>query len=156
LPDDDPPRDEAPERARGSSPVCFLDEVDPAYAGYLTPDEVARMLVALRADEAALAALAHALAREDTALAPLGDSYAADAAATAHTLAQLGVAPTARPRFAHPLDSEPTLGQLIGRAQAVCEQLRAALPKIASDGLHATLKAALARHQERLAELVRD
>jgi hypothetical protein len=149
LPDDDQPQ-------RGSSPVCFLDEVDPAYAGYLTDDEVARMLVALHADEAVLAALAHALAPEAPALGTLGDAYAADAAATAHALERLGVAPTTPPRFVHPLDSEPTLAQLIARATAVCGKLRAVLPKIASDRLHATLKEALAHHEDRLASLARD
>jgi hypothetical protein len=150
-----PPDDDPPERGSSASPVCFLDAVDPAYAGYLTPDEVAQMLVALRADEDALAALARALAPDAPALAALADGYAADAAITARTLAGLGVAPTARPRFVHPLDSEPTLAQLIARAQAVCGQLRAVLPKIASDGLHTALKQALAHHQERLADLTR-
>ena len=153
MPDDDPP-DDSP--GRGSSPACFLDEVDPAYAGYLTADEVAQTLIALRADEAALAALAHALAREDAALGQLGDAYAADAAATGRALARLGGAPAAKPRFGHPLDSEPTLAQLIARATAVCGKLRAVLPKIASDRLHATLKEALAHHEDRLVGLARD
>lgn len=149
LPDDDQPQ-------RGSSPVCFLDEVDPSYAGYLSADEVVQTLVALRADEAALTALAQALAPEAPALARLGDAYAADAAATGLALDQLGLASTVQPRFVHPLDSEPTLEQLIARAHAVCGKLRAVLPKIASDRLHATLKQALARHEERLADLSRD
>ena len=147
--------DDPPERGRSSSPVCFLDEVDPSYAGYLSADEVVQTLVALRADEAALTALAQALADEAPALAPLGDAYAADAAATSHALDQLGLASALKPRFVHTPDSEPTLEQLVARADAVCAKLRAVLPKIASDRLHATLKCALTRHEARLADLAR-
>jgi hypothetical protein len=146
LPDDDPP--DLP--ARGSSPACFLDDVAPAYAGYLTDDEVSALLAAVLAAEHAIAALGRALAARAPALATLADGLDADAKTTARELARLGVAVSDPPRFVTPIDSPASIEGVVARHRALCEHLRAVLPKIASDGLHAALNRALARHEARV------
>lgn len=113
MPDDDD--SDRPER--GSSPVCYLDETSPAYAGYLTDDEVTVVFDALRTVESEITTLEREL-----------------------------------PRFGDPADSKAARTRLDERRRAVCEILRAALPKIASDRLHAALNRALTHHQARLAE----
>jgi hypothetical protein len=140
LPDDDAPR-------RGSSPACFLDEVDPAYAGYLTTDEVAATLAELVAAERALAALASALAAGDPALRPPAEALAAAAQTTARELVAAGAPPLRESRFVTPADSMPTPEALAEAHRALCTRLRATRPRIASDALHAAINRMLARQE---------
>lgn len=109
------PPDDDLARERGSSPVCYLDDASPAYAGYLTDAEAAAVVDALRDVEAEIAALEAELTR-----------------------------------FVDPADSTAARTELDARRRAVCDILRAALPKIASDALHAALNRALAGHEARL------
>jgi hypothetical protein len=132
----------ADDDARGGEPACFLDEVDPAYAGYLIDAEVDRFLAALLARERAALATARALGAD-------ADAFAAAAAMLADELARRPRASDASPdaRFAAFADSPPTQGALAALETELIGMLEATLPRIASNALHDALNRALARHR---------
>jgi hypothetical protein len=130
----------------GGSPACFLDAVDPAYAGYVTEAELGQFLVEL-------------LVRE-RAILDLGRSQnMPDAGAIAEFIAwlegELGrrqIAPceNADRRFAARADSAPPTPGLPAPEAELVTLLERTLPHIASDTLHAALNRALDTHRYRL------
>jgi len=131
----------------GGTPACFLDEVDPAYAGYLTDAEVARFLAELLVREHA--ALAAARARE----APDADALARLVAGLDGELARRRTAPSDRgaPRFVAPPDSTAPPADLGALEAALIAMLETTLPRIADDALHDALNRALDTHRRRQA-----
>lgn len=133
---------------RGGTPACFLDEVDPAYAGYLTEAELGAWLVGLRARVRTAHAMARTLGRERNATA-LGGTEAM----LTGELERRGLAPDASaraglaPRFAAPADSPPSPAGLAALEAEVVGAIEAALPRIASDTLHDALNRALIAHR---------
>src|SRR5258708_35709749 len=131
----------ADDHGRGGEPACFLDAVDPAYAGYLTEAEVTRFLVALRARERTARGMARAV--DDDARA---DAFAGIEATLSGEIARRPRAQEARadPRFAGAADSVPTPAALAALEAELVDMLEATLPRIASDALHDALNRALA------------
>jgi hypothetical protein len=140
---------------RGGEPACFLPEVDPAYAGYFTADELADCLAGAWARLHTLNAAWHGVAAGAPEAAAASREIAPVAAALATALARLGkpVAPSAASRFD---DSSATVADLRRLESAAADALRAALPRIASDALHGVLRQALRLHEDHLARLERD
>src|SRR5579871_3501678 len=137
----------ADDDAPGGSPACFLDEVDPAYAGYLTEAELGQVLAALPVRERAALVLARRLPP-----APEPSLTAARAAIVAMLegeLARRRLASNQRPddRFAPPADSTAPAAALAALEAELVGMLQTTLPRIASDALHDALNRALAAHR---------
>jgi hypothetical protein len=145
----------ADDDAPGGSPACFLDEVDPAYAGYLTEAELGRVLAALLVRERAALALAQRLppAHEPAVIAAL----AAIVAMLEGELARRPHASNEGPdgRFAPPADSTAPPAAppdaLAALEAELIEMIETTLPRIASDPLHEALNRALAAHRRQRA-----
>jgi hypothetical protein len=138
----------ADDGGRGGTPACFLDEVDPAYAGYLTDAEVSEFLAALLARERVALGLARALGG-----GAAGGEIAAIEAVLVGELARRPLAQGASPapRFARSADSRPAPAVLAALEAELMDMLEATVPRIASDALHDALNRALAVHRTRRA-----
>ena len=128
----------------GGEPACFLDEVDPAYAGFLTDAEVSGFLVALLARERAALAMARALGVTAVAGAVAGVEAVLEGELARRPLAR---EVSADPRFAGSVDSPPTPAALAALETELIGMLEATLPRIASDALHDALNRALTLHR---------
>ncbi|MBI3517191.1 MAG: hypothetical protein HY060_24420 [Proteobacteria bacterium] len=140
----------------GGSPACFLDEVDPAYAGFLTEAELGHFLEALRGREQALVEAW----RRRGARGPIPDALVASIVADLNAAIAMVDADLARSggpagssggrRFA---DSSPTLVDFMTLEADIAAALKATLPRIRSDALHAVLRKVLCMHHAHRAAL---
>jgi hypothetical protein len=150
----------ADDDAPGGSPACLLDEVAPAYAGYLTDAELGEALARLLAHERAALALvraAGAQAAGDPLPATLAEQFAA---AERLVSAQMPVgtppvAVAASAGFGDSGDSPGTLVQVTAAAAELVRELETLLPRIASNACHAALNQALSTHRDQLLHLPR-
>jgi hypothetical protein len=137
---------------RGGEPACFLPEVDPAYAGYFTAEELADCLRGASARLHTLIDAWRSLATRAPEAAAPGREIELVAAALGAARARLGapVDAPAPPRFG---DSSATIADLRRLESVAADALRAALPRVASDALHGVLRQALRIHEEHLVRL---
>jgi hypothetical protein len=144
--------------APGGSPVCLLPEVDPAYEGYLTDDELRQRLVALVARERAAMRLLRDLlasAAPPPTLRTLPAEFAAVEALLIGEITALGgaIETTVDARFAASADSPPSLVQLLEVAGELTRGFETVLPRIASNACHAALNRALGIHRDQVSRL---
>ena len=130
----------------GGSPACFLDEVDPAYAGYLTEPEIDRLLDAVARRANAAAAIAAALGDDAAA-----GHFTAVAAVLTGEIARRPLASHAGApdRFETLADSTTSPRALAALEAELIELLETGVPRIASDALHDALNRALTLHRGR-------
>lgn len=136
----------ADDDAPGGSPACFLDEVDPAYAGYLTESEVDGFLTALLARERAVLAGG---AAEGAGTEPLAQLVAALEGEVARR--DIAHRDSGKTRFAPPSDSMAVPAGGAALEAEVIAMLEATLPRIAGNVLHDALNQALDAHRRRQA-----
>lgn len=150
------------ERRTYSSPPCFLHEVDPVYAGYLSGDETIEFLNTLLEAERAGARGVGDMSRDpgNEELRPLLAEVAEDEARfcgmlTAH-IKRLGGRPSrVTGNFYGKLLARESLRErleFLDRGQSwVVKELREKLPRIHDDALHADLRQMLTVHEQNIA-----
>ena len=155
---DDKPADEPSESEGGYSPPCYLREVDPAYAGYLTRDELIALLNELLEGERAgarAAALFVSRSNESDvqpALHRVARDEARFCAMLSRHVRELGGTPSpATGAFYDKLvaiSGFPEWLAFLNRGQGwVVRKLRDVLPRIRDDRLHDDLKVMLEVHE---------
>ncbi len=129
--------------ATPASPPCLLHEVDPLYAGFAPPQEVAAALAEVLAEERTLARAARVVCLP-------GEDRAA-AIGRALTVRRLGGGPARldRPFLAHLRDLPPSAraAAVAARHAALAVRLGRLLPRLADDDLHAVLMPLRRRHE---------
>jgi nitronate monooxygenase len=155
--------DEAGEtRRESSSPVCYAAEADDAYMGYMGVEELAAELNVLLEAERAGARVAARMAADarDPELKALTKVIHADEArwckALIDGLGDLGVTPSAAVGAfydsAMAIEGIEARLAFVNRGQGwVVRKLRALLPKIRDEALHATMRQMLQAHEDNIA-----
>jgi hypothetical protein len=155
---DDTPADEPSESRGGYSPPCYLREVDPAYAGYLTKDELVAILNELLEGERAGARAATLFVTEgvedgmDLTLHRIARDEARFCAMLSRHIRELGGKPSpATGAFYDKLvaiSGFPERLAFLNRGQGwVVRKLRDVLPRVRDDRLHGDLKVMLEVHE---------
>jgi hypothetical protein len=153
-----PGSDEPSENGTGYSPPCYLREVDPAYAGYLTPQELIDILNELLEGERAGARAAIRFVGESsdkglrTAMRRIAIDEARFCSMLAHHVRALGGLPSAGTGvFYDRLVSIPGFPErlaFLNRGQGwVVRKLRDVLRGVRDDALYNDLKAMLDAHE---------
>ena len=148
--------------AAPSSPVCYADEMDPRYAGYLGAAELVELLNALLEGERAGDKLARSFLRaspsaEATALlAAIERDEARFAAMLERIIRRLGADPSTQTGafYDKAMAFEGFAARLafLNRGQSwVVRKLDAALPRIKDDRIHAALKGMRGAHEANVA-----
>lgn len=155
---DDRCADESRETSQSYSPPCYLREVDPAYAGYLTKPEMLELLNELIESEragarAATQCLTEAEDRDTrSALRRIAIDEARFCAMLSRHVREVGGMPSpATGVFYNKLMAIPELPKrlaFLNRGQGwVVRRLRDALPRVRDDRLYEDLKAMLQAHE---------
>jgi hypothetical protein len=150
------------ETDRLASPACALAEVDPAYRGFMTRDELIALLNELLEAEQAGVKTANAFledAGDGPTAALLRDvrrDEARYAALLGRLVAGLGGTPSGKVggfyERAVAIDGMAARLAFLNRGQGwVAKKLREALPRIAEDNVHAALKEMLETHDANIA-----
>ncbi len=122
----------------GGTPACFLDEVDPTYAGYLTDEELGALIATLLGRVRALRATSGSAAPAAAALAALEATLAGEIARPQFAQQASGLC-----GFATSTDSARPLREADALASDIADLIAVNLPRIASNVLHGALNRAL-------------